>query len=220
MTVAGSSPDSPADGSQVLGRSGWFFVLVAVVVAVAAYAAGARQAPGSPGDDSAEAGFARDMSVHHAQAVQMAEGIRFRTADEVLRTLATDIALTQQAQIGRMTGWLDVWGLPATGRRPAMAWMGHDGNGAMPGMATPAQRTAISDAPTGEAEIVFLQAMIRHHRSGVVMAEAFLTRGGRAVVRRLARQMIAGQQSEIQALSDLLTARGAAVPAASETSHR
>ncbi|MDP9479986.1 MAG: DUF305 domain-containing protein, partial [Actinomycetota bacterium] len=29
-----------------------------------------------PADDSAEAGFARDMMVHHAQAVEMAEILR------------------------------------------------------------------------------------------------------------------------------------------------
>jgi len=33
----------------------------------------------APGDDSAEAGFARDMIVHHGQAVQMAEIVRGRT---------------------------------------------------------------------------------------------------------------------------------------------
>jgi hypothetical protein len=53
-----------------------------------------------PGDGSPEAGFARDISVHHAQAVEMAEIVRDRTESEEVRTLATDIALTQQAQIG------------------------------------------------------------------------------------------------------------------------
>jgi uncharacterized protein (DUF305 family) len=32
-----------------------------------------------PGNDSAEAGFARDMIVHHAQAVEMSEIIRPKT---------------------------------------------------------------------------------------------------------------------------------------------
>jgi uncharacterized protein (DUF305 family) len=34
------------------------------------------------------------MSVHHAQAVEMAEIVRDRTESEEVRTLATDIALT------------------------------------------------------------------------------------------------------------------------------
>jgi uncharacterized protein (DUF305 family) len=91
----------------------------------------------SPGNDSAEAGFARDMIVHHAQAVQMAEVIRDKTKSDSMRLLASDISLTQQAQIGIMQGWLGAWGLPITGSEPAMAWMGHPTDGPMPGMATP-----------------------------------------------------------------------------------
>ncbi len=78
-----------------------------------------------PGEGSAEAGFARDMIVHHAQAVQMAEIVRDRTQSDDMRLLAADISLTQQAQIGIMQGWLQVWGLPISGAEPAMAWMGH-----------------------------------------------------------------------------------------------
>jgi uncharacterized protein (DUF305 family) len=48
------------------------------------------------------------MMVHHAQAVEMAEIVRDRTENPQTRTLATDIALTQQAQIGQMQGWLAV----------------------------------------------------------------------------------------------------------------
>ena len=63
------------------------------------------------------------MSVHHAQAVAMAEAIRDRTKDPDLKLLATNIALGQQNQIGRMTGWLDEWHLNVTSTRPAMAWV-------------------------------------------------------------------------------------------------
>src|SRR3712207_5353493 len=61
---------------------------------------------GAPSDSSPEAGFARDMMVHHAQAVEMAEILRDKSESEEMRTLAADIALTQQAQIGQMQGWL------------------------------------------------------------------------------------------------------------------
>jgi uncharacterized protein (DUF305 family) len=91
----------------------------------------------APTEDSAEAGFARDMMVHHAQAVQMAEIVRDKTESEEIRTMAADIALTQQAQIGQMQGWLAVWGLPATGREPAMTWMGHPTEGRCRGWRLP-----------------------------------------------------------------------------------
>ena len=89
------------------------------------------------GNDSAEAGFARDMIVYHGQAVQMAEIIRDKTKSDSMRLLVSDISLTQQAQIGIMQGWLQAWGLPITGSEPAMAWMGHPTDGLMPGMASP-----------------------------------------------------------------------------------
>ena len=81
---------------------------------------------GLPGESSVEAGFARDMSVHHAQAVAMAEAIRDRTTDPDLKLLATDIALGQQGQIGRMSGWLDEWGLNQTSTATPMAWIRSD----------------------------------------------------------------------------------------------
>lgn len=113
-------PGEAADGSvpRAISRV-WddppVLVSLAVIVLAAVWL-GTLVRPGPPGDTSPEAGFARDMLVHHAQAVEMAELVRFRTQDPVVRALATDIALTQQAQIGQVRGWLDVWGLPVAGR--------------------------------------------------------------------------------------------------------
>src|SRR5690242_5851457 len=96
--------------------------LAALVLAIMGVTAVESGRP--PSDTSLEAGFARDMMVHHDQAVTMAMLIRDRTEDPVLRSVATDMVLTQQNQIGQMFGWLNVWGLPATGTQPAMTWMG------------------------------------------------------------------------------------------------
>lgn len=194
-------------------------VLVSLaVVVLAAVWLGTLVRAQAPGEASPEAGFARDMVVHHAQAVEMAELVRFRTQDPAVRTLATDMALTQQAQIGQVRGWLDVWGLPVTGRAPAMAWMGHSTTGLMPGMATPAQVRAIAAAPPAEADVVFLQAMIPHHRAAVAMAETVLARTGRDEVRRLAAGIVAAQRSEIAGMQDLLRAKGVPVDPSSDVS--
>ncbi len=77
----------------------------------------------TPGEGSVEVGFTRDMSVHHGQAVDMAERIRARSTDDALRLLATDIVLTQQSQIGRFRGWLEQWNLPASSTAAPMLWM-------------------------------------------------------------------------------------------------
>ena len=166
---------------------------------------------GAPAEGSAEAGFARDMMVHHAQAVQMAEIVRDRTESQEIRTLAADIALTQQAQIGQMQGWLAVWGLPPTGTEPAMSWMGHPTEGRMPGMASPEELNNLQKASPEEADTLFLQLMIPHHEAAVPMAEAALQDADRPEVDRLAGAIIASQQAEIELMKGLLQQRGVPV---------
>jgi uncharacterized protein (DUF305 family) len=181
--------------------------LLLLLALVAAFFAGASMVllvtPGPPSDDSPEAGFARDMMVHHAQAVQMAEIVRDKTKSEELRILAADMALTQQAQIGMMQGWLDVWGLPASGTEPAMSWMGHPTEGRMPGMATPQEIDRLKEAPPEEADEQFLWLMIRHHRAAIPMAEAILDRTERPEVRQLAGAIAASQRQEIRTMKEM-----------------
>src|SRR5829696_227870 len=99
-------------------------LLLAVTLGVLAAGWWWRSAP--PADDSPEAGFARDMATHHAQAVEMAFVIRDKSSDQELRALAYDIIVTQSAQRGVFMGWLQAWGLPQASRLPRMAWMpGH-----------------------------------------------------------------------------------------------
>jgi len=151
-----------------------------------------------PGNDSAEAGFARDMIVHHAQAVQMAEIIRDKSNSDDMRLLAADISLTQQGQIGIMQGWLGVWGLPITGEEPAMAWMGHPMDGLMSGMATPEEITRLSQLPPDRADELFLRLMIAHHEAAIPMAQAILKRTDEPEVRELAKAIENSQKVEIK----------------------
>ena len=191
-----------------------------------------------PAEGSADAGFARDMSVHHAQAVAMAEAIRDRTSDPDLKLLATNIALGQQGQIGRMSGWLDEWGLDQTSTATPMAWVRADNllpgttgtggttgatsmagmdmgggmallpDGRMPGMATRPEVSALGTLPVADAEISFLQLMIAHHKAGVDMAEAVLARSDRPDVVQLATSIVNGQQAEIALMTNMLAKRG------------
>ncbi|KGN38013.1 DUF305 domain-containing protein [Knoellia subterranea] len=171
---------------------------------------------GYPLDGSAEAGFARDMSTHHAQAVQMSLIVADRTEDPAIRTFAYDIATSQQGQIGQMFAWLKIWGLSPTGSQPAMAWMGSDHHGAtsasgesvpMPGMASESDIARLSAARGVEADRIFLTLMIAHHKGGVQMAEAVLTRSDRDEVVTLAGAMKQAQTAEITTMEQMLAAR-------------
>jgi uncharacterized protein (DUF305 family) len=181
--------------------------------------------PSTPTAGSVDAGFARDMSIHHGQGVDMAMTIHGSTSDPALRMEALDIGLTQQGQIGVMQTWLQDWGLPAIDPdQPAMGWMaGHDhgANGAesrmavrpgglMPGMATDAEIKRLRESTGKAQEILFCQLMIRHHRGGVDMAAYAARHAQRPEVRSLAQEMVDGQTYEITVLTGMLTQRGAA----------
>ncbi|WP_338695901.1 DUF305 domain-containing protein [Streptomyces sp. Q6] len=168
-----------------------------------------------PAAESADAGFARDMAVHHQQAVEMAYLVRDRTKDEEVRRLAYDIAQTQANQRGMLLGWLDLWELPKVSAKPPMAWMGmadapvgEDG-ALMPGMATDTQLERLRSASGQRAEVMFLRLMIAHHKGGVHMAEGCVRRCEVGAERRLARGMVASQRSEIDLMTGMLTERGA-----------
>ncbi|MCT9934494.1 DUF305 domain-containing protein [Planotetraspora sp. A-T 1434] len=196
-----------------LGPRALAVTALAVVVVVLAGAALNRRAPA---DDSPEAGFARDMQTHHAQAVSMAMIVRDRTTDAEVRTLAYDIALTQQQQIGQMFAWLDMWGLSQTSLAPPMTWtqqghrsMGHTTAAPMPGMATSSQLKQLEGAQGRAAEARFLRLMIAHHKGGVDMARAALRLSGDERVRRLAEAIVAAQEGEISLMERMLSTKEA-----------
>lgn len=224
-------------GDAVLRRGGGRRVVVIVaasvalvVVAVLAFSIGRLSTLGdpTPGNASAEAGFARDMQVHHQQGVELAMIVRDATDDPDVRLLAFDIATTQAQQSGQMYGWLRVWGLPQAGPEPSMTWMtrpaldgsshgghsGGDGDGAahvpgepMPGLATPAQVDELRSLSGVEAEVVFLELMIAHHRGAIEMADAVLERSTNGVVVPFAESVALSQQSEIALMEDMLAER-------------
>ncbi|MET9770251.1 DUF305 domain-containing protein [Streptomyces sp. NPDC006415] len=201
----------------------------AAAVASAQEDGSAPRAAGAPAPDSADAGFARDMAVHHQQAVEMSFIVRDRTEDEDVRRLAYDIANTQANQRGMLLGWLDLWGLPkvAAGDEPPMAWMGggsggdggHEQGGHHPdggsdgvlmaGMASHAELERLARLDGRQAEVFFLQLMTDHHKGGVAMAEACASRCAVPVEKRLALGMVEGQQSELGLMRDMLAERGA-----------
>ncbi|WP_169978911.1 DUF305 domain-containing protein [Microbispora sp. H10836] len=211
--------DAPVETAPPVRRSLSALGLVAVLLAVAALVVFLTRS-GTPGDTSPEAGFARDMGVHHAQAVEMSFVLRDKTSDEPLRSLAYDIITTQSTQRGIFMGWLQQWDLDQSSGRPAMAWMaghGHGGAassattpaGTMPGMATEEEMNRLRQATGRDAEVLFLQLMIRHHQGGVEMAEGLLRLSDRDEVRALAQHVVDGQNAEIRTMKDLLAKRGA-----------
>ena len=215
--LAGDPPDEVATepGRQQPGRGRLLLIgLAALLVGVLGTLWVVQARSSAPSDFGADAGFARDMQTHHAQAVQLAFLVRDRTDDEEVRTVAYDIITSQQQQAGQMFGWLVQWGLDQTGSRPPMAWVGSEHaaahtapDGSMLGTATPAQITELGAATGVEAERIFLRLLIAHHTGGIAMAQAAVAEARTPEVKTLAGATVSSQTSEVQLLEQMLAAR-------------
>ncbi|WP_029432768.1 DUF305 domain-containing protein [Blastococcus sp. URHD0036] len=177
-----------------------------------------------PDAESVDAGFSRDMALHHTQGVEMANLALDRSTDPEVRGLAFDIAETQNNQAGRMQGWLSLWGVSLTGGE-RMSWMGghsgHDMSGMegmdgtaaggaalMPGMATEEELAQLRQLSGAEFDVEFLRLMIRHHQGGLGMAQYAAEHADEDAVRSLARSIVEAQTAETELMTDMLTARG------------
>lgn len=208
----------------------WLVIGVALVLiaalgfAVGRFSTFGSQAAATPGTSSPEAGFSRDMQVHHAQAIQMAMEIYRKTEDDELRILAYDIATGQAAQRGEMYDWLVRWGLSQSGG-PMMQWMdaaadGHEHGGASSsamtedeaheamGMASADEIAALEAATGQQADCLFLELMIRHHEGAIPMADALLELGTDPRALEVAGAIKSGQSSEIDAMQSIQTRLG------------
>lgn len=186
------------------------------------------RAEATPKDGSVDVGFLRDMRDHHAQAVKMSVMVRDATEDPEVRTLALDVLLTQQQQLGQMYGWLADWDVSQTSAAAPMSWMGtgsaegtdaedgsmtmsKDASATMPGMATKSDLAALAAARGERAERMYLQLMIPHHQGAVTMAKYAATRADDPEVVRLAQTIVRSQTAELDVLRSMLDARGGPV---------
>lgn len=209
-----SSPDTPPSRNRPAPWWGLVACFALVAALVGGVALGRATVPVKEVSDAVDLGFARNMGVHHAQAVEMASIAYLRTADPKLRYVAYDIMTTQQGQIGRMSGWLQLWNQTQSGSgNDRMTWMDHDGP--MPGMATQEQVASLRTLPVPEMDEQFLRLMIRHHRGAVPMADYAADHATSSDIRDLAAKMSAGQAREVDLLQTFLAARS--LPAEGET---
>ncbi|MEV0251965.1 DUF305 domain-containing protein [Nocardia sp. NPDC050712] len=223
------SETEPGFRSQVRGQRTALLVLGVLGAILLGFAVGtlARiplDGASEPDPGAVDIGFTQDMSAHHAQAVEMAGVALLRSTDTDVRRLAYDIMTTQQAQVGRMQGWLQLWGKPAQSVDGFMAWMtepsaGHHGgantaaqhtgpSATMPGMATAAELAALRQVPGPELDTMFLRLMLRHHQGGLSMIEYAAQHAETTAVRTLAETMSGTQQNEAQLITRMLSTRG------------
>ena len=135
---------------------------------------------------------------------RLAAGRRVDGGD--LRTIAREILVGQNIEIGRMIQLLRDYGKPEVSDSDlAMSWMDEPFDvDRMPGLATQSDIDALVAASGAEADRVFVQLMIAHHQGGIHMAAYAKDHAGTAEVRLMASQMASGQQEEIVEMRNLL----------------
>jgi uncharacterized protein (DUF305 family) len=196
-------------------RMYWFRIAVALAGALILGGCTAPPAPAPAPLNAVDIGFAQDMSMHHQQAITMADMVAPDAAPEI-RALADQIRFTQLREIGQMTGWLQIAEAPVVSPHP-MEWMmtgseDHMAAGAMamPGLASQADLTRLQRATGRANEVLFLQLMTRHHQGGIGMAAFAVAHTSTAAVHQTALGMIDEQSQELVLLASLLEQRDSA----------
>lgn len=181
----------------------------AVALVLAGFAVGLRWGDADSGISLSanDIGFAQDMAVHHEQAVLLSQALA-PDVDPQIRLIADQIIRAQTAEVATMHGWLTLVDEPFTSTAP-MTWMHADHSGPMAGMASVDEITRLRGLRGTEAEILFLQLMIRHHHGGIEMAQAAQDLVDSDPIRRTALGMVRDQGTELGLMLALLTTRGA-----------
>lgn len=185
---------------------------------------------------AADVAFMQHMIVHHAQAVEMVELQTTRGENARVNLLGRRIALSQEAEMALMRGWLAERGQPlempgmdhgAHGAHAAGPHAGHAGHGAasaddtpvMAGMLTPRQMRALAAASGTEFDRLFLTGMIQHHQGAIDMVRDLMATPDAAedtALSDFATSVVGDQSAEILRMQSLLSDLGPAAAAASD----
>lgn len=224
------TPQDAVPGQPPTPRTaGWVRILLVVAAVLSVLLVGAAAglliaqtsdtATAAPGPASVDAGFCQDMTVHHRQAILMAGLARDRTTDTEIKHVAFDIETNQIEQVGRMQGWLSLWGRDQLPMGGYMGWMsgvthGHatpsaEGKVAtMPGMASADELKQLEQLTGREFDVLFLQLMLRHHQGGIDMLRYAAEHAEVSAVRNIATQMATAQTNENELLTSMIAKRG------------
>lgn len=156
--------------------------------------------PGAPAagqlHNPADVAFLQDVIPHHTQAITMSDLAHTKAVSPKVKAIAVRIKAEQDQQITRVHDLLGAWRAPT----PA----GGSGNGQVPGMLSDQQIQQLSSAAGGEFDQMFLRLMIDHQQGAIQLAQTELAQGSDPQARRLAQDIITGQQNEVNQMQKLL----------------
>ncbi|MFP3712606.1 DUF305 domain-containing protein [Puerhibacterium sp. TATVAM-FAB25] len=161
--------------------------------------------------DGADVMFAQTMIPHHQQAIEMSDVLLTKDGiDPQVTDLATRIKEAQGPEIDTMEQWIVEWGADDSDMGAGHGPMSDEGmmsDGAMPhGMMAEEDLQTLEDAQGAEAQRLFLEQMIVHHRGAIMMAQAEVRHGRDDEAVALAQAIVDGQRAEVRQMEELLAA--------------
>lgn len=135
----------------------------------------------SDSDAPYDAQFIANMTVHHEGAIVMARQALTQAERPEIKDLANAIVTAQEGEIAQMQAWRTAW-YPELAETPATTMD-------MGPMEVPAGVTPFDQR--------FIEAMIPHHQSAIMMAQDALQNAERPEIKALAQAIITAQEAEI-----------------------
>lgn len=165
------------------------------------------------GATPADVKFMQGMIHHHAQAIDMTELLKTRTASEDMKKLGMRIQVSQRDEIKMMQNWLKSHGQeapdPHAMHMPGMVMPGMDHGPMMAGMLTPPEMAILAGLKGVAFDRSFLEGMIKHHAGAIAMVKELFASPGAAqdsTIYAFASDVVADQQMEIDRMSGMLAA--------------
>lgn len=139
--------------------------------------------------------FLQKMLPHHVQTGTMSDLAHSKATLLKVKTIALRIKAAQDQQITRIHNLLNAWDAPASA--------GGSSDQAS-GMLSDQQIQQLKAATGNAFDQLFLQLMITHQQGAIQMSQTELAQGSDPQARRLAQEIITGQQVEINQMQKLI----------------
>jgi len=139
--------------------------------------------------------FLQKMLPHHVQTGTMSDLAHSKSTLPKVKTIALRIKAAQDQQITRIHNLLSAWDSPASGG---------SSSDQVPGMLSDQQIQQLKAATGNAFDQLFLQLMITHQQGAIQMSQTELAQGSDPQARRLAQDIITGQQGEINQMQKLI----------------
>jgi uncharacterized protein (DUF305 family) len=150
-----------------------------------------------PADESYDLRFIDAMTPHHEGAVIMAKEALQKSKRPEVKKLANEIIKAQNQEIIQLKQWRQAW-YPKAGSKPVAYDAQQKKTVEMPSERMQGMMMNMNlGEKDNEFDLRFINAMIPHHESAVIMASDAASKSKRPEIKKLAQNIISSQQAEI-----------------------